>query len=79
LSISNFGAGYSSLSHLDRFPIDFLVIDNSFVYNLWEGSADATVVSGMISLAHALGITAVAEWVWKPPNRLPSYGGWGAT
>jgi EAL domain-containing protein (putative c-di-GMP-specific phosphodiesterase class I) len=63
LSISNFGTGYSSLSHLNRFPIDFLVIDSSFVDNLWEGSADATVVSGMISLAHALGITAIAEGV----------------
>lgn len=63
LSISNFGAGYSSLSHLNRFPIDFLVINSSFVDNLWEGSADATVVSGMISLAHALGISAVAEGV----------------
>jgi EAL domain-containing protein (putative c-di-GMP-specific phosphodiesterase class I) len=63
LSISNFGTGYPSLSHLNRFPIDFLVIDSSLVDNLWEGSADATVVRGMIRLAHALGITSVAEGV----------------
>ena len=63
LSISNFGTGYSSLSHLNRFSIDFLVIDSSFVDKLWEGSADATVVRGMIRLAHALGIIAVAEGV----------------
>ena len=63
MSLSKFGTGYSSPSHLNRFPIDFVVIDNSLVYNLWEGSADATVVPGMISLAHALGITAVAEGV----------------
>ncbi|MDQ3913119.1 MAG: PAS domain S-box protein [Actinomycetota bacterium] len=63
ISISSFGTGYSSLRYLNRFPVDFLVIDSSFVGNLWEGSADATVVSGMISLAHALGITAVAEGV----------------
>ena len=63
LSINNFGTGYSSLRYLNRFPVDFLVIDSSFVRNLWEGSADATVVSGMISLAHALGISAAAEGV----------------
>jgi EAL domain-containing protein (putative c-di-GMP-specific phosphodiesterase class I) len=63
LSINNFGTGYSSLRYLNRFPVDFLVIDSSFVRNLWEGSSDATVVSGMISLAHALGISAAAEGV----------------
>jgi diguanylate cyclase (GGDEF)-like protein len=63
LSIINFGTGYSSLRYLNRFPVDFLVIDSSFVSNLWEGSSDATVVSGMISLAHALGISAAAEGV----------------
>jgi diguanylate cyclase (GGDEF)-like protein len=63
LSISSFGTGFSSLRYLNRFPVDFLVIDDSFVSNLWEGSADATVVSGMISLAHALGITVSAEGV----------------
>jgi EAL domain-containing protein (putative c-di-GMP-specific phosphodiesterase class I) len=63
LSIINFGTGYSSLRYLNRFPVDFLVIDSSFVRNLWEGSSDATVVSGMISLAHALGISAAAEGV----------------
>jgi EAL domain-containing protein (putative c-di-GMP-specific phosphodiesterase class I) len=66
LSISNFGAGYSSLRYLSRFPVDFLVIDGSFVSNLKEGSADATVVSGMISLSHALGITVVADGVETP-------------
>ena len=66
LSISSFGTGYSSLRYLNRLPVDFLVVDSSFVGNLWEGSADATVVSGMISLAHALGLTVVAEGVETP-------------
>ena len=66
LSIGSFGTGYSSLSYLNRLPVDFLVVDSSFVGNLWEGSADATVVSGMISLAHALGLTVVAEGVETP-------------
>ena len=66
LSIGSFGTGYSSLRYLNRLPVDFLVVDSSFVGNLWEGSADATVVSGMISLAHALGLTVVAEGVETP-------------
>jgi EAL domain-containing protein (putative c-di-GMP-specific phosphodiesterase class I) len=61
LTINNFGTGYSSLGYLNRFPLDFLEIDRSFVGRLWEDSTDAAVVSGVISLAHALGLTASAE------------------
>jgi diguanylate cyclase (GGDEF)-like protein len=63
LSIDDFGTGYSSLSYLQRFPADYLKIDRSFVSQLDKGAANKTLVSGMISLAHNLGMKPVGEGV----------------
>jgi EAL domain-containing protein (putative c-di-GMP-specific phosphodiesterase class I) len=63
LVIDDFGTGYSSLSYLQRFPIDRLKIDRSFVGGLETDAGAATLVSGMIGLAHALGIKVIADGV----------------
>jgi diguanylate cyclase (GGDEF)-like protein len=67
LAIDDFGMGYSSLSYLKRFPVDFLKIDRSFIAGLVQdtdgASKDAQIVSAMIDLTHALGLEAVAEGV----------------
>ena len=67
LAIDDFGMGYSSLSYLKRFPVDFLKIDRSFIAGLGQdgngASKDAEIVSAMIELTHALGLEAVAEGV----------------
>ena len=67
LAIDDFGLGYSSLSYLKRFPVDFLKIDRSFIAGLRQAlngvSKDTEIVKAMIELTHALGLKVIAEGV----------------
>jgi diguanylate cyclase (GGDEF)-like protein/PAS domain S-box-containing protein len=63
LVIDDFGTAYSSLSYLERFSVDYVKIDRSFVGGLETEPGATALVSGMISLAHALGIKVIAEGV----------------
>lgn len=62
-SIDDFGTGYSSLSYLNRFCVDTLKIDQSFVRRMLTKKDDANIVRAIISLAHSLGFRAIAEGV----------------
>jgi diguanylate cyclase (GGDEF)-like protein/PAS domain S-box-containing protein len=66
LSIDDFGTGYSSLSALQQFPIGSLKIDQSFIRDLADDPADATLVRTIIDMGHGLGLQVVAEGVEKP-------------
>ena len=64
LAIDDFGTGYSSLSYLKSFPVDILKIDKSFI-NGSEEAGGLAILSAVIGLARALGLTVVAEGVEK--------------
>ncbi len=63
LSMDDFGVGYSSLSHLTRFPIDRLKIDQSFITDLPQNVEKAAVVRAIVAMAHSLNLVTVAEGV----------------
>lgn len=62
-SIDDFGTGYSSLSCLKTLPIDKIKIDRSFVTDVVTDSDNASIVQGIISMAHHLSLKVVAEGV----------------
>ncbi|OAB59674.1 diguanylate phosphodiesterase [Phormidium willei BDU 130791] len=71
LCIDDFGTGYSSLSRLHEFPVHTLKIDKAFVARLQEKSNGVSengneIVHTIITLAHALGMDAVAEGIETP-------------
>jgi EAL domain-containing protein (putative c-di-GMP-specific phosphodiesterase class I) len=64
LALDDFGTEYSSLASLQRFPVDNLKIDRSFITSLdADDSADATLVAAIVAMARALGVSTIAEGV----------------
>ncbi|WP_300454402.1 EAL domain-containing protein [Accumulibacter sp.] len=63
LSVDDFGSGYSSLSHVKRWPTGVLKIDQSLVHGLPHHRRDAGIATAIIALARSLGLEVVAEGV----------------
>ncbi|HEY2427778.1 MAG TPA: EAL domain-containing protein [Acidimicrobiales bacterium] len=65
-SIDDFGTGYSSLLYLQRFPVDMLKVDRTFVARVVEDDRNEAIVSAVIGLGHAFGLLVVAEGIETP-------------
>ncbi len=63
LVLDDFGTGYSSLQYLNEYQIDRVKIDRSFVKGLEENLNSRSICKAILNLAHALGMSVVAEGI----------------
>ena len=61
--LDDFGTGFSGLNHLRQVPVDGVKIDKSFVADMQRDPDDLALTGAVISMAHSLGITVVAEGI----------------
>ena len=63
LHVDDFGTGYSSLSQLQRLKMDVLKVDRAFTSELGNSKEGKVFFQAIVSMAHALGMSVVAEGV----------------
>lgn len=63
IALDDFGTGYSSLEYLHKFPVDLIKLDYSLMQHFPTDPDAVSIVSGIISLSHNLGISVVSEGV----------------
>jgi diguanylate cyclase (GGDEF)-like protein/PAS domain S-box-containing protein len=76
LAIDDFGAGFTSLSHLATLPLHEIKIDRSFITDLLTDAHDRAIVHSLLTLGHDLGLKVVAEGVesWDALDELRDLG-----
>ncbi len=70
IALDDFGSGYSNLGYLQRFPLDKLKIDRSFVTALGNSSSGGVIIQAIVALGRALGLTVVVEGVETEQQRV---------
>ena len=63
ITINDFGMGYASLNCLRHFPADCLKINSSIINGIISSPEDSAITVATIDMAHALGLTVIAEGV----------------
>jgi EAL domain-containing protein (putative c-di-GMP-specific phosphodiesterase class I) len=63
VALDDFGTGYASLTHLKRFPVNHIKVDQSFIRDLEHDRDDAAIVAAVIGLGRSLGMKVTAEGV----------------
>ncbi|MHB8719021.1 MAG: EAL domain-containing protein [Candidatus Dormibacteria bacterium] len=63
IGLDDFGTGFSALSYLQMFPLDFVKIDRSFIQRIASDARSSSIVAAIIDLAHALDLYVIAEGV----------------
>jgi diguanylate cyclase (GGDEF)-like protein len=69
IALDDFGTGYSSLSYLRKFEVDKIKIDRSFVQHLGEASDSGNIVTAVLALGQAMGLSVTAEGVETAEQR----------
>ncbi len=63
IGLDDFGMGYSALSYLQAYPLDYLKIDRSFIERMGSDRRSSSIIAAMIQLAHAMDLVVVAEGI----------------
>jgi diguanylate cyclase (GGDEF)-like protein len=63
IAIDDFGTGYSSLASLQRFPLDTIKIDRSYIRDIATHANDSSLTSAIIAMGRNLSLTVVAQGV----------------
>ncbi len=69
IAIDDFGTGYASLSTLRSLPVSVIKLDRSFVDGALTNATDRTMITGIVTMSHELGLYTIAEGVERPEQR----------